>query len=181
MKYHDIIALAYRGNGPEKLVKAEELFRDYGKHLLARNEIVDSLAAMRDAVTSLDQHMSAMNMGRNCSVCAARPDGGCCSAYMGHENNDVLQLLMNLLANVDVRILRSDGVECCFLADRGCILLFKPIFCLNYLCERIQKESTSSDLKMLEEKTGYLLGQQVALEKEIISCLQTIPFEQSTS
>lgn len=100
------------------------------------------------------------------------PDGGCCSAYMGHENNDVLQLLMNLLAGVDVRIVRTDGVECCFLAESGCLLPFKPIFCLNYLCERIQKESTKADLKVLEQKTGYLLGQQVLLEQKIISYLQ---------
>ena len=158
MEYHDIIALAYCGNGPEKLAKAEKLFREYGKFLLAQKEIAESIAALRAAVTSLDLHMTAMDMGKNCSVCAAMPDGGCCSAYMGHENNDVLQVLMNLLAGVNVRIVRPDGVECCFLADRGCILLFKPIFCLNYLCERIQKESTTADLKVLEEKNRGFIG-----------------------
>lgn len=172
MEYHDIITLAYCGNGPEKLAKSEELFHEHAKFLLAQEEIVESIATLRKAVTSLDLHMTAMDMGKSCSVCAAMPDGGCCSAYMGHENNDVLQLLMNLLAGIDVRIVRTDGVECCFLAARGCILLFKPIFCLNYLCKRIQKESTTADVKMLEEKTGYLLGQQVLMEQNIISCLQ---------
>lgn len=172
MEYHAIISLAYCGNGPEKLAKAELLFRQYGKCLLNQDEIAESIAALREAVTNLDSHMAAMDMGKNCSVCAATPDGGCCSAYMGHENNDVLQLLMNLLAGVEIRVIHTDGVECCFLAKNGCILLFKPIFCLNYLCERIQKESANADLKLLEEKTGYLLGQQVLLEQKIISCLQ---------
>ena len=167
MEYHEIISLAYCGNGPEKLAKTELLFRQYGKRLLNQDEIAESIAALREAVTNLDLHMAAMDMGKNCSVCAAMPDGGCCSAYMGHENNDVLQLLMNLLAGVDIRVVQTDGVECCFLAKSGCILLFKPIFCLNYLCERIQKESANADLKLLEEKTGYLLGQQVLIEQKI--------------
>lgn len=172
MEYHEIISLSYCGNGPEKLSKAEKLFREYGERLLAEKNIAGSIAALRKAVTSLDSHMTAMDMGKNCSVCAAMPDGGCCSAYMGHENNDALQLLMNLVAGVDIRIVRTDDVECCFLAERGCILLFKPIFCLNYLCERIQKESTNAELKILEQKTGYLLRQQVLMEQNIISCLQ---------
>ncbi len=172
MEYRKIISIAYCGNGPEKLAKAEDLFREYGKYLLAQDEVSESLVALREAVRNLESHMAAMNMGKNCSVCAAKPDGGCCSAYMGHENNDSLQLLMNLLAGVDARIVRTDSVECCFLAESGCVLLFKPIFCLNYLCERIQKDSTRSDLKILEGKTGYLLGRQVALEQIIISHLQ---------
>ena len=172
MEYHDIISMAYSGDAPEKLRKAKQLFHQYGTQLLAQKTITESLAILRDANISLESHMVAMNMGKSCSSCALLPDGGCCSAYMGHENNDVIQLLMNLLAGVDVRMVRIDDIECGFLADTGCILLFKPIFCLNYLCERIQTESKQSDLKILEEKTGYLLGLQVALEQNIITQLQ---------
>jgi hypothetical protein len=171
MEYHDIISMAYSGDGPGKLGKAKQLFQQYGIQLLAQKTITESLAVLRDANTSLESHMVAMNMGKSCSGCALLPDGGCCSAYMGHENNDAIQLLMNLLAGVDVRMVRIDDIECGFLAETGCILLFKPIFCLNYLCERIQKESKQSDLKILEEKTGYLLGLQVALEQNIITQL----------
>jgi hypothetical protein len=172
LSYQEIIDRCYCGNGPQKLEKARDLYSIYGQSLLAQPDIVTSIAILQNAVERLDAHMTAMEMGANCSICAATPRGGCCSAYMGHENNDVIQLLMNMLGGVDVRIVRIDDVECCFLADNGCLLPFKPIFCLNYLCERIQKNSKSTDLKTLEEKTGTLLGLQVSLEQEIISKLQ---------
>ena len=172
MKYQDIISFSFCGNGPEKLAKAEELKQIFGQDLLAERKIVSALEGLREAVSSLDMHMVAMDMGKNCSVCAARPQGGCCSAYMGHENNDALLLLMNMLAGVQVKVVRSDEFECCFLAERGCLLIFKPIFCLNYLCESIRKDSSKWDLQLLEEKTALLLGAQVELESMIITCLQ---------
>ncbi|RUM44940.1 MAG: hypothetical protein DSY80_03860, partial [Desulfocapsa sp.] len=164
---------AYCGNGPEKLARAERLFLQSGRMLLARNGIRNTLVSLQEAVKNLDAHMLTMEMGKNCGVCAALPGGGCCSAYMGHENNDVLQLLMNMLAGVAVSCVRDDEVDCCFLAENGCILSFKPIFCLNYLCERIQKESTVAALAVLEERTGRLLRIQVELEGLIISALQS--------
>jgi hypothetical protein len=172
LKYFEIIALAYCGNGPEKLEKAEKLYLEYGKKLLAVEDIKKALSATRKAVAVLDSHMTEMQMGKNCSICASTVRGGCCSAYMGHENNDVLQLLMNLLADVVVKCVRDDTIECCFLSEKGCLLLYKPIFCLNYLCERIQTESTVEDLTVLEKLTGELLRRQVAFEGVLISVLQ---------
>lgn len=172
MKYQDIISFSYCGNGPEKLAKAEELMQEFGRDLLGESEITSAVEALQETVSSLDKHMTAMDMGKNCSVCAATPQGGCCSAYMGHENNDALQLLMNMLAGVEVKLVRCDDFECCFLEETGCVLLFKPIFCLNYLCERIRQDSRKQDLKLLEEMTASQLGAQVELEGLIISSLQ---------
>jgi hypothetical protein len=172
MKYLDIVSFSYCGNGPEKLAKAEELFQKYGRDLQAKRNIISALGKLQDTIFSLGKHMTAMDMGKNCSVCAATPQGGCCSAYMGHENNDVLQLLMNMLAGVEVKLVRSDEFECCFLDETGCLLPVKPIFCLNYLCESIGRDSSKQDLKILEEKTALVLGAQLALEVMIITCLQ---------
>jgi len=177
MQYPEIISLAYCGNGPEKLAKAESFYRNYGKLLLLQPEIREAIIVLQEAVSVLDSHMTAMNMGENCSICASAPSGGCCSAYMGHENNDVLQLLMNLLAGVDVKCVRDDDIECCFLAERGCLLLFKPIFCLNYLCKRIQTESTVEELAVLEKRAGELLCRQVAFEGILISALTEVKTE----
>ncbi len=172
MRYPEIISFAYCGNGPEKLVKAELLYRKYGKKLLLQQEVQNALTGVKKVLGVLDSHMVSMNMGEKCSVCAATSKGGCCSAYMGHENNDVLQLLMNLLAGVNVKCVQNDLLECCFLAERGCLLLFKPIFCLNYLCERIQTKSTVEELSVLERRTGGVLRSQVAFEQILITALQ---------
>ncbi len=173
MQYKEIISSCYSGNGSEKLKKAEAFFQAYGAKLSQETQIQKQLAVLRDAVSSLDAHMSAMEMGKTCTACAANPKGGCCSAYMGNENNDVLQLLMNILAGVNVRLVCDNGVECCFLAETGCILLFKPIFCLNYLCGRIQEESSAEQLELLTQKTGTLLTAQGQFEQLIINFLQS--------
>jgi hypothetical protein len=171
MEYREIINSCYCGDGPEKLEKALIFSREYGKELLRNPEIISQLERVQAAVVSLNTHMAEMEMGKSCARCAATPKGGCCSAYMGHENPDVLQLLMNLLAGVEVELVLNHGGDCCFLGEKGCVLLFKPIFCLNYLCERIQKESSAGELTILEQKTGDLLGAQVALEQLLIRFL----------
>ncbi len=172
MEYKEIISNCYCGDGSAKLEKAVRLAQEYGSELSRQPKIIFQIEEVRAAALSLDAHMTAMEMGKTCSHCAATPGGGCCSAYMGHENNDVLQLLMNILAGVEVQLVRNDGVECCFLAEKGCLLLFKPIFCLNYLCGRIQKESGAEELRLLEQKTAALLGAQSDLEQLLIRFLQ---------
>ncbi len=173
MDYKEIISSCYCGDGAAKLDRAKNLLRKYGEALSGDTRIKEQLVVTRDAVFLLDTHMTAMGMGKTCTACAARPGGGCCSAYMGHENNDALLLLMNILTGVDVRIVREDEFECCFLAETGCILLFKPIFCLNYLCGHIQEGSNKTELRLLEQKTGVLLSAQGQLEQLIIGFLQS--------
>ena len=175
MTYQEIIKTCFSGDGADKLKKSEELAKEFGGPLLAEKSIQEQLEKVKAAVEDLDAHMGAMDMGKTCSCCAATPKGGCCSAYMGHENNDALQLLMNLLAGVDVKLVRDDGVECCFLAPSGCILLFKPVFCLNYLCTRIREDSGENELSLLEQKTGSLLTAQSILEQRIIDFLRQHP------
>lgn len=175
MDYREIITTCYCGDGSVKLAKAERLAEVYGKAMLLDAGIREQLAVVKTAVTSLDGHMTVMAMGGTCSLCAANPGGGCCSVYMGNENNDALQLLMNILAGVAVRQVRNDGVECSFLGERGCLLIFKPIFCLNYLCARIRKGSAAEALRDLEKKTAALLGAQSDLEKQLMRFLQQQP------
>ncbi len=172
MQYKEIISTCYCGDGAGKLEKALSLAAKFGSQITAQSWINSQIERMRAAALLLDTHMAAMDMGKSCGQCAATPGGGCCSVYMGDENNDVLQLLMNILAGVEVQLVRSDGVECCFLAEKGCLLLFKPIFCLNYLCARIQKESRVADLRLLEQKTALLLNEQSVLEQLLIRFLQ---------
>ncbi len=172
MNYKEIVSRCYAGGAAEKVELAHTLASEYAAELLQNNEIALQIELLKTAVQTLDTHMAAMDMGKTCTQCAAEPQGGCCSAYMGNENNDALQLLMNILAGVEVKLLPSDGVECCFLGERGCILLFKPIFCLNYLCWRIVERSGKEELTGLEQYTGRLLGAQVDLEQLIIRLLQ---------
>ncbi len=172
MKYQKIIATCFCGDAAAKLKLAEGLAESYGKDLEQNDSIKDGLAKARILVSTLDAQMADMDMGRICSGCAARVDGGCCSTYMGNENNDALLLLMNHLAGVEVSLVCDNGVECSFLGKKGCILLLKPIFCLNYLCKQIRARASAEEIILLEQKSGALLTAQYQLEQLLIGFLQ---------
>lgn len=172
MKYHDIIESCYGGDAAAKLELARKLATQFAGLLMLDPEVCKQLDLLKAELAVLDTHMSVMAMGKSCTLCAAQPDGGCCSTYMGNENNDALLLLINILAGVDVQLVCGNGVECCFLGNRGCVLSYKPIFCLNYLCGHIRDVSTREMLNALEQKSGALLSAQYHLEQMVIHLLQ---------
>ena len=160
----------YDGTIEQRLALAHRFFTDLGAELLADAKVVDRLARVLERAGRLEEQMTAMVMGATCSRCAMEPGGGCCSSYMANEN-DAVQLLMNLLAGVVVEQVRHDGIECCFLAETGCILTLKPLFCLNYNCGRIKEAASASELALLEQRTGDLLRAQVDLEQHLLQIL----------
>ncbi|MBW6519550.1 MAG: hypothetical protein K0A99_00840 [Desulfoarculaceae bacterium] len=163
----EIYALFYSGDVAVKLAAAQELYSQYGKVLALRPDIMAQLAALAASEHALQTRMGAMGMGNTCTQCASRPGGGCCSRFMTGEN-DVLQLLMNLLAGVQVTIQQDGPVECCFLGVAGCVLVMKPMFCLNYNCSQIKGKEDGPTLIFLEQRTGELLRKQAVLEDLLI-------------
>jgi hypothetical protein len=163
----EIYTLFYSGDVAEKLAVAHDLYARYGQTLALRPKIMAQLAAVGASERALQTQMGAMAMGATCTQCASRQGGGCCSGYMAAEN-DVLQLLMNMLAGIQVGIQQDDGIECCFLGATGCVLSFKPMFCLNYICGHIKGDGTPAALRLLEQQTGSLLKNQADMEQLLL-------------
>lgn len=163
----EIYALFYSGDVIVKLAVAQDLYVRYGPTLLQRPDIMTQLAAVEVSERILQVQMGAMAMGVTCTQCAGRQGGGCCSRYMAAEN-DVSQLLMNMLAGVRVRIQEDDGPGCCFLGEAGCVLSFKPMFCLNYICTHIKGSEEPATLLLLEQRTGALLRKQAGMEQLLL-------------
>jgi hypothetical protein len=163
----EIYTLFYSGDVAVKLAVARDLYARYGQTLALRPEIMAQLAAVGASERALQGQMAAMAMGATCTQCASRQGGGCCSGYMAAEN-DVLQLLMNLLAGIQVGVQQDDGIECCFLGVTGCVLSFKPMFCLNYICGHIKGDGTPATLLLLEQRTGSLLRKQADMEQLLL-------------
>lgn len=159
----ELYPLLYSGDVMVKLAAARDLHVRYGKILGLRPDIMSQLAMMEASEGSLQAQMGAMGMGETCTQCASRAGGGCCSRYMAGEN-DVLQLLMNMLAGVEVTIQQDGPIECCFLGERGCVLTMKSMFCLNYNCSHIKGKEDGATLLLLEQRTGELLTRQAVLE-----------------
>lgn len=163
----EIYTQFYSGDVVVKLAVARELHSRFGRDLLHHPGIRTQLTAVQADERALQEQMAAMEMGATCTQCASRPGGGCCSRYMAGEN-DVPQLLMNLLAGVEVAIQQDGDKECCFLGPTGCVLALKPMFCLNYNCVHIKEKAESESLRLLEQRTGVLLTRQAVLEQLLL-------------
>ncbi|MFQ6759546.1 MAG: hypothetical protein D9V46_01045 [Deltaproteobacteria bacterium] len=160
----------YGGSIHARLGVAQRLYADLGPELAAAEPFSRLLSQAVLCQQELSRIMADLDLGALCSVCGAKVGGGCCSSFMAGEN-DVIQLLINLLAGVCVRILREDG-ECCFLGERGCLLLFKPMFCLNYDCGQIRQGAGPAPMHRLDQGVGRLLQQQYGLEQLLLEFLR---------
>ena len=160
----------YGGSIHARLGVAQRLYADLGPELATAEPFSRRLSQAVLCQQDLSRIMADLDLGFLCSVCGARAGGGCCSSFMAGEN-DVIQLLVNLLAGVCVRILREDG-ECCFLGERGCLLLFKPMFCLNYNCRHIRQTAGPAPMHNLDQGVGRLLQQQYGLEQLLLEFLR---------
>jgi hypothetical protein len=160
----------YFGMVPQKLACARTLYERAGEELLARPDLRRMLRELTVLSAALQLRMGEMSMFSLCRSCAARPGGGCCSAYMANET-DALLLLLNMLLGVEVAAQREDTVECCFLGQEGCILTVKPIFCLNYNCSHILTGNGAEVLQDLEKAASAVLLAQTAVEKMLLERL----------
>ncbi len=160
----------YGGSIQGRLAVAQGLYPDLTLALAANEPFTRMLAQAVMLEKELARTMAGLELGALCTVCGTKAGGGCCSSFMAGEN-DVAQLLLNLLAGVAVAALREDD-ECCFLGQRGCLLLFKPMFCLNYNCQQIRQGAGPDRMRCLDQATGELLQQQYALEQLLLEVLR---------
>ncbi len=162
--------LFYAAGVGEKLAVAKRLFALYGQDLTVDGQTASLLSVLRERYEQLRQQMKVMDMDRICGECG-RECGGCCSTAFAAET-DVVQLLMNMLAGVDVDFVRDTDVDCCYLGQQGCIFLFKPMFCLNYLCHRFTHWGRSEDLELLERRTAWLFDTQAQMEAQLVGYIR---------
>jgi len=133
-----LIQELYHSDFHTKLLTAHKIYQDKGEALCSIPLVRQGLVALERQAQRLQEQVTALNFGLLCSSCALKSGGGCCSVYMADENDTVL-LLINLLAGSLVSIQKDDDFECYLLGPMGCILRFKPIFCLNYNCHAINR------------------------------------------
>ncbi|MCL1981250.1 MAG: hypothetical protein FWG62_09290 [Proteobacteria bacterium] len=161
----------YEGPPAEKLARAKTLHAQLTLTLGEMSSLVDELGRLRLSCQTLAGQMEAMELGLLCSHCAARPGGGCCSAFMA-DNTDVLQILINLLLDAPVAMRPASEEDCCFLGPTGCLFPAKPIFCLNYNCTHILTHADPADLILLEQRAAAVLSRQTRIEGMLLDAVR---------
>lgn len=167
--------LWYDGSPAEKLAQAQTLHDRLNREGLIDAALTEGLDLLRADCQHLATQMETMALGLLCSSCAARPGGGCCSAYMA-GNTDSLQILINLLLEIHIHQRQPPDVDCCFLGPSGCMFMAKPIFCLNYNCSHIQGGTDRTTLASLEQRAAAVLSRQIGIETLLLDRLRTLAF-----
>lgn len=165
LSQHDL----YDSDCHTKLALAQKLHQTLGTELQTEH-IRLSLTRLKEKARELSELMADMGLGRICAACAAKPNGGCCSRAITDEN-DTVQLLMNLMASIQVEVQRDNGHECLFLGYNGCTLAFKPFYCLNYDCQAIKEQAKAQRGGRYDHLRGALLQEQWRLEQLLLELM----------
>jgi len=160
----------FNGKIPARLNFGRSLHTALGSRLMQDRLFTGAFDTLRQAADTLSQNMAGIGMGRQCVACSIDNPGGCCSREMAGET-DALQMLMNMLAGVEIDITEDKGEACCFLGREGCIFTFKPMFCLNYNCDKIITHIGPARPE-LELLAGRLLGNQYEVEKILLARIE---------
>ena len=166
------LSLMYNSPLGTRLEVGRTIYARIGARLRKDKDFQQQFQLLTLCAADVNEQMARMDLGSCCCRCAAQPSGGCCSLAIAAET-DAIQICMNLLVGIDVRQVNSIDNECVYLGNRGCLFLFKPIFCLNYLCGQITDSSKKEDLRELERLTGRLLTQQYEIERRILQWMQS--------
>lgn len=165
---HDLLAKVYGGTLLTRLHFGKAIHAQLGRQIMKDGAFARSFDALLADAGLLTRRMGIMAMGARCAACSAENRGGCCSRAIADET-DAVQMVMNMLAGVDVDILSDNGRECCFLDENGCIFLFKPMFCLNYNCDKIVGATAAKEMLALERLTGRVLRRQYEVETLLLA------------
>jgi hypothetical protein len=145
---------------------AKELYLGCHATLKEETTIVEKTENYRAAVSKTYRQMEEMGVLEACSSCARRKSGSCC--FRGVEEwYDATHLLINLFMGVDLQINREVEDGCLFVGSKGCKLIARHSFCVNYLCPDLLASLTEAERKTLAAISGeeLLLGWE--LEKSI--------------
>ena len=117
----------------KEIEKARRLYAQWEGERVLQKAIADDLTKYRNAVALTHEQMSRARVVQACSLCAEGSGGSCCFHGVEEWYDDVL-LLINLLFGVSLPEQREVPDGCFFVGEKGCRLLARHAFCVNYLC-----------------------------------------------
>ena len=146
--------------------RAKTLFSTYGNEILAESHLQKLLSDYRKAIRDSQQLMIDSGVVDLCSRCAAKERGSCCGKWVEDWYDEWL-LFINLLMGADIEFPHEDAESCPFVGSRGCRLIARNSFCVNFLCPAIgQSLGTKATDKLLavsgtELFAGWILEQEL--------------------
>lgn len=150
----------------KEIEKARRLHAGMKGHPSLLEEIVEGLETYRNAASLTFEQMDRAGVIRACSACAAGSGGSCCFQGVEEWYDDIL-LLINLLLGVVLPETREVPDGCFFVGQKGCRLLARHAFCVNYLCPALNEVLDPAERTKLFSISGNELLCGWELEKNL--------------
>lgn len=150
-----------------EIMQARALLSSAGRFLREDGEIRFLLGEYRKAIQSTQLLMAQEGVARACGICdEGTTRGGCC--FPGVEDwYDSILLAINLLLEREMPTRFEVPDACLFAGPRGCKLLARHSFCINYFCRALKLRLQGEPLKRLNAAAGRELLCGWQLERTI--------------
>ncbi|MBN1655859.1 MAG: hypothetical protein JXA30_18985 [Deltaproteobacteria bacterium] len=136
----------------EEISEARRLYGVHQRVLSSHQSLSHKLARYRECIERTDRSMREIGIAGACSACAKKA-GSCC--FREIENcYDRVALLVNLLLKAPLPEKREIEGNCYFLGERGCKLIARDSFCINYLCGKLKTDLGSSAVTRFSAVAG---------------------------
>jgi hypothetical protein len=149
-----------------EIEEAGRLYAAYGRDLSRQEAIAGDLEKYSKAVALTLESMLQAGVVAACTSCAGRSEGSCCFQGVEEWYDDVL-LLINLLLEIEMPEQREIAGGCFFVGEKGCRLLARHAFCVNYLCPPLAGSLKAGPRSMLLAASGQELLTGWELEKKV--------------
>ncbi len=158
----------------EEIDRAKRLYAHYGEALTKQNGLGALFDRYRNAIRKTQEVMNQLRVVEICSACACERSGSCC--FQGVEEwYDHVLLLMNLVLGRQMPEFREVPGGCLFVGSRGCKLIARHSFCVNYLCPSLKNSIRTPPMERLLSVSGDELYQGWELERAVCQWLQGSP------
>jgi hypothetical protein len=155
----------------EEINRAKRLYARYGEALTNQDGLGALFEMYRNAIRRTQEVMKRVRVVETCSGCAGQGTGGCC--FQGVEEwYDHVLLFMNLMLGRQIPEFREVPGGCLFVGSRGCKLLARHSYCVNYLCPTLKDLIKTRPMETLLSVSGDELFHGWELERSVCQWLQ---------
>jgi hypothetical protein len=156
----------------QEIKEARALYSMFGDSLKRQREFAEGVQKYKASVSETYAQMARRGITEACSTCSSKPAGSCC--FQGAEEwYDHVTLLINLLMGVELPGTREVLGGCLFVGSKGCKLLARNAFCVNYLCPNLAASMDEAEKRKLLSISGKELLCGWELEKSLRSWLRS--------
>ena len=150
----------------QEITRAKRLYERHGQALTNQDGLGDLFVEYGNAITKTQEVMEQMGLFEGCTACAREGLGSCC--FQGVEEwYDHILLFMNLVLSRQIPEVREVPGGCLFVGSRGCKLIARHAFCVNYLCPTLKDLIKTPRMGRLLSVSGDELLHGWELEKSI--------------